>query len=201
MPGPETITGLILAGGRGQRMGGADKGLILLDGRSMVEHVIARVHPQVSSILISANRNQERYAAFGFPVIADTLEDYLGPLAGIASASQAAVTDYIVTVPCDAPLVSETLVAGLAAAMERETADLAVAHDGQRLQPAFLLFKRTLLPDLATFLLAGGRSIEQWLKRHRFAVADFHECAETFMNVNDPLQHQVLDTRLRQPRP
>src|SRR5688572_30668694 len=125
VPSRQQITGLILAGGRGIRMGGADKGLVLLGNRPMVEHVIIRLHPQVGELLINANRNHARYAEFGYRIVSDTHEESLGPLAGMVSGLQVAKTDYIVTTPCDSPLLSDTLVARLTIAMKNEDADLA----------------------------------------------------------------------------
>ena len=192
------ITGVVLAGGRGSRMGGEDKGLVVLDGRPMVEHVIARLRPQVGAILVSANRNQERYAALGFPVVSDLLGGYQGPLAGMASALQSAHTAYVVTVPCDSPLIGDDLVARLADALRRDDADVAVAHDGERTHPVFLLLKRSLLPSLVEFLEAGERKIDLWFARHRVALADFRDCPEAFINVNDPDEHRALEARLRE---
>lgn len=197
----DDITGVILAGGRGSRMGGEDKGLVLLDGRAMVEHVVARLRSQVGTLFISANRNQERYAAFGYPVVEDSLADYQGPLAGMASALQIASTPYVVTVPCDSPLIGADLVERLARALVREAADIAVAHDGERTHPVFLLLKRALLPSLLDFLDAGERKIDRWFEQHRVASADFSDAPDAFLNVNDPNEHRALEQRLREARP
>jgi molybdenum cofactor guanylyltransferase len=198
LPPRSDITGVVLAGGRGSRMGGEDKGLVLLDGRPMVEYVIARLKNQVGDILISANRNQERYTALGYRVVPDLLRDYQGPLAGMASAMQTATTPYIVTVPCDSPLFGDDLVQRLAQALVREDADVAVAHDGERTHPVFLLLKRLLLPSLLAFLDAGERKIDFWFARHCVALADFRDCPEAFLNVNDPAEHRALEARLRE---
>lgn len=194
----QDITGVVLAGGRGSRMGGEDKGLVTLNGRPMIEHVIARLRPQVGRLLISANRNQERYAALGFEVVPDLLTDYQGPLAGMAAALQAARTPYVVTVPCDSPLIAADVVARLAQALARHGADVSVAHDGSRTHPVFLMLKRALLASLLEFLDAGERKIDRWFARHRVAQADFRDCAETFTNVNDPEEHRALEARLRE---
>lgn len=192
------ITGVILAGGRGSRMGGEDKGLVLLNGRAMVEHVVERLRPQVGSLFISANRNQDRYEALGFRVVVDSLPDYQGPLAGMASVLQVATTPYVVTVPCDSPLIGGDLVARLARALATESADIAVANDGARAHPVFLLLKRALLPSLLGFLLAGERKIDRWFERHRVASADFSDSPEAFINVNDPDEHRAVEQRLRE---
>lgn len=196
----QNITGVILAGGRGSRMGGEDKGLVVLNGRPMVEHVMARLRPQVGQVVVSANRNHDRYAALGVSVVPDLLADYQGPLAGMASALQTAQTPYLVTVPCDSPLIGPDLVARLAQALEREQADIAVAHDGERTHPVFLLLKRALLPSLLAFLDAGERKIDRWFARHRLATADFRDCPEAFVNVNDPDERRAVEARLREIR-
>lgn len=198
---PRDITGVILAGGRGSRMGGEDKGLVDLNGRAMAAHVVARLRPQVGRLLISANRNQDRYAALGCEVVPDLLTDYQGPLAGMAAALQAASTPYVVTVPCDSPLIAADVVARLEAAMVRDDADLSVACDGQRTHPVFLFLKRALLPSLLDFLNAGERKIDRWFVGHRVALADFHDRPETFVNVNDPQEHRALEARLREQAP
>jgi molybdopterin-guanine dinucleotide biosynthesis protein A len=193
-------TGIVLAGGRGSRMNGDDKGLLTLDGRPMIEHVIAALRPQVKAIVISANRNRQRYAMLGFPVVADMTEEYLGPLAGISSALQIATTDFIATAPCDVPLLSSDLVSRLSRALDRARADVAVAHDGTRLQPVFLLLRRSLSTDLTGFLNGGGRAIHEWIERHPNVVVDFSDCAECFANINDPVEHRTLEMRLRESR-
>jgi molybdenum cofactor guanylyltransferase len=200
-PRPQSITGVVLAGGRGSRMGGEDKGLVALNGRAMVEHVIARLRPQVGQLLISANRNHARYAAFGYSVVPDLLADYQGPLAGMAAALQAATTPYVVTVPCDSPLMATDVVDRLAQALVREDAEVSVAHDGSRTHPVFLMVKRALLPSLLEFLDAGERKIDRWFARHRVALADFRDCPESFVNVNDPGEHRSLEAQLRERSP
>lgn len=196
-PEAGSITGVILAGGRGSRMGGEDKGLVLLGAEPMVVHVVRRLRPQVGEVLISANRNHERYGALGYRVVPDLLANYQGPLAGMASALQAATTPFVVTVPCDSPLFGPDLVARLAQALAREDADIAVAHDGEREHPVFLLLKRNLLPSLRNFLDAGERKIDRWFLNHRVARADFSDCPQAFINVNDPEEHRMVEARLR----
>lgn len=195
------ITGVILAGGLARRMGGTDKGLLRLEGRAMVEHVLAALRPQVGPVLINANRNRDRYESFGYPVVADRLDGYLGPLAGMASGMQAATTPYVVTVPCDSPRIGSDLVARLYRALAREDADVSVAHDGRRMHPVFVLLKRRLLPDLLAFLESGGRKIDVWFTRHKLAIADFSDCADTFINVNNPEEHAALAAQLAGAKP
>jgi len=194
---PQTeITGVILAGGRAQRMGGTDKGLILLNGKPMIEHVITALRAEIDSLLINANRNLEQYAAFGYPVIPDIMDGYLGPLSGMASGMRAARTRYIVTAPCDSPLIGGDLVQRLYETLIREGADISVAHDGERMHPVFALIRRDLLPSLLDFLNAGQRKIDRWYAQHRLAVAYFRDQPEAFRNVNSPKERAELENEL-----
>ncbi|MGD8911443.1 MAG: molybdenum cofactor guanylyltransferase MobA [Candidatus Thiodiazotropha sp.] len=179
-----TVTAVILAGGRGQRMGGEDKGLIELSGRPLVKHVIDAIQPQVGAILINANRNQERYAAFGYPVIADSLLNYQGPLAGFITAMQAIETEDMLTLPCDGPLLPGDLVERLYQARRAAGAEIAVAHDGNRLQPVFALIPKRLVDSLQGYLDGGDRKIDLWYEQHKIAHADFSDIPRTFINVN-----------------
>jgi molybdopterin-guanine dinucleotide biosynthesis protein A len=192
----DTITGLVLAGGLGRRMGGEDKGLVPLAGRPMVEHVLDALRPQVGAIVINANRNRERYAAYGYPVIADSLDGYLGPLAGVLSALQHVATEFLVTAPCDAPLVAPNLVSRLHHACVSNDADVAVASDGQRQQPVFLMLRARVTPALQTYLASGGRKIDAWFEQVRVVDADFSDEPVTFVNVNDPDERARIETRL-----
>lgn len=192
----ESITGLVLAGGMGRRMGGEDKGLVELAGRPMVEHVLDALRPQVGSVLVNANRNLDRYRAYGHPVVADTLEGYMGPLAGVLSALRHVATEFLLTVPCDAPLVARDLASRLHHACVAADADLAVATDGQRQQPVFLLLRAGVAPALAAYLAGGGRKIDTWFGQMRVAEADFSDEPDTFVNVNDPDERLRIGTRL-----
>lgn len=192
----DDITGVILAGGRARRMGGIDKGLILLNGRPMVEYVITAMRTEVNKLMINANRHLEQYAAFGCPVIPDIMNGYLGPLAGIASGMHASSTPYIVTAPCDSPLIASNLVQRLYETLTREGADISVAHDGERMHPVFALIRRDLLPNLLDFLDTGQRKIDLWYAQHRLAVAYFRDRPEAFRNVNSPEERAELESEL-----
>lgn len=192
----EEVTGVVLAGGLGRRMGDVDKGLVQLAGRPMIEYVLDALGPQVGSLLINANRNLDRYSAYGHPVIADTLQGYMGPLAGVLSAMQRLSTAFLVTVPCDAPLLSPDLVSRLYDACVSQGADAAVATDGQRRQPVFLLLRAGLAPALGSYLAGGGRKVDTWFDQLRLAEADFSDVPDTFVNVNDPRERQRLAARL-----
>lgn len=192
-PPPLSITGLILAGGRGSRMGLVDKGLQLLQGQTLCQHVLARLAPQVSHMMINANQNLERYQAFGVPVIADAIEGFAGPLAGMHSGMQQAATPYLLTAPVDSPFLPVDLAARLAQALQQQQAEVAVAmtlEDGrQQVQPVFCLMKTALLPHLSAWLAAGGRKIDAWYGDLAVARVLFED-RDAFRNLNtlDELQ-------------
>ena len=180
------ITGVILAGGKGRRMGGLDKGLVEYQNKCLIEHVIERLEPQVGNLLINANRNADHYRGYGFPVIADQLADYQGPLAGFSVAMMAAETDYVLTVPCDGPLLPSDLVHRLAKTMAGENADISVVHDGQRLQSVYALIKRNLLPSLQACIQSGHRRVDVWYASQQTSLTDFSDTPEHIFNVNSP---------------
>jgi molybdenum cofactor guanylyltransferase len=186
MTGCRDVTALILAGGAGRRMGGADKGLMMLDGKPLVQHVIDAVAPQVAGIVLSANRNLDRYRDLHHPVIEDALPGYPGPLGGIASGLEYAKTRYLATVPCDTPTVPQDLVPRLYDALLSEHAKMAVAHDGQRLQPLHLLCETALLTSVSHVLDAGERKVAHWVEAQAPVVVDFSDCPDCFDNINRP---------------
>lgn len=190
------ITGVVLAGGRGTRMGGQDKGLVPIAGKPMARWVLERLRPQVQALRINANRSCEEYERWGVPVDGDEHPDYPGPLAGIATALRCSLTDRVCVVPCDAPLLPADTVARLQAAMEGAAADLAVARANGRLQPVFMLLQRRLLGDLEGFLAEGGRKIDQWYGRLAVAEADFEDEAERLVNVNTPEERDAVEQAL-----
>ncbi len=188
--GLQAVTGLLLAGGRGERMGGRDKGLVELAGRPMVAYVIERLAPQVGTLLISANRHLERYREWGLPVLPDPDEcRAAGPLAGILAGLQASETPWLAVAPCDAPCLPTDLVVRLAAALAPGDL-LALPSDGTREQPLFCLLSRSLQPDLAAWLASGHRSVTGYLARpclrRRMRLVDFSDNPENFLNINRP---------------
>jgi molybdopterin-guanine dinucleotide biosynthesis protein A len=178
------ITGVILAGGLGRRMGGADKGLVELDGRPMVAHVIKRLAPQVDELLINANRNIEQYASFGYRVIVDAIDGFAGPLAGLERGLAQAAHELVVTVPCDSPFLSTQLVRRLRAAMQSACTDLAVARTGTQPHPVFCVCKRSLHAHLRSYLAGGGRKIDAWYATLSVVEVAFDDQPETFSNIN-----------------
>ncbi|HNQ76819.1 MAG TPA: molybdenum cofactor guanylyltransferase MobA [Pseudothauera hydrothermalis] len=180
------ISGLVLAGGRGLRMGGADKGLVDFRGRPMAASVIAALAPQVDEILISANRNLDIYAGFGYPVFADELTGFAGPLAGLHAGLARARHTLVATAPCDAPLLPADLVARLLAALLADDAEIAVAATGGRSHPVFCLCRCTLLPALSTYLAKGGRKVDAWQRSRKRVEVGFDDVAQAFANLNSP---------------
>lgn len=178
------VTGLVLAGGLGRRMGGVDKGLQELDGRPMVAHVLARLAPQVDNIIVNANQNTERYGSFGHPVVADAIGGFAGPLAGLHAGLTAAATPLLVTVPCDSPFLAHDLVARLRRALDRASAQLAVAKTGEQAHPVFCLVRREVLPSLTAFLESGGRKIDTWYASLPIVEVAFDDEPEAFANIN-----------------
>ena len=185
----EQITGLILAGGRGSRMGGVDKGLQNHQGLSLALHALLRLGPQVGNVMINANRNLGAYEAMGVPVWPDAMPDYPGPLAGLLTGLERCETPYLVSVPCDTPNFPQDLVARLGAALVAADAEIAMAaaiEDGQlRTQPVFCLLKCELLESLVHYMQSGQRKIDRWTAMHRCVVHEFEDSA-AFFNANTP---------------
>jgi molybdopterin-guanine dinucleotide biosynthesis protein A len=191
----DNITGLILAGGKARRMGGIDKGLVPLKGEPMIKHVIKRLSPQVSEILINANREIERYQSLGLTVITDEISDFAGPLAGLHAGMKAAKTEFILSVPCDSPLLPEDLSLRLMAALESQQADIAVAKTGEQHHPVFCLCRTSLAQNLENFLNAGGRKVEDWQKKQACLEVSFDDNPFAFSNVNTLDELSVLEAK------
>lgn len=191
------ICGVVLAGGRAERMGGRDKGLLPLGGRPLITHVLERLAPQVDAILINANRSAEAYRKLGWPVIRDDLEGFQGPLAGMLAGLRASVSRRVVTCPCDSPWLAGDYVARMAEAAQQHRADIAVAALGGRWQPVFALLGVDLAPDLAASLAAGERKIDRWFALHRVAVVDFDDRPAMFENLNTPEELRAAEAAFR----
>jgi len=179
-----TITGVILAGGLGRRMGGVDKGLQLLAGRPLVAHVAERLRPQVGPLMINANRSQAAYAAFGYPLLGDDIPDFAGPLAGLHAALGAASTPLVATAPCDSPYLPDDLVSRLHAGLLATGSRLAIARAEGRLHPVFCLCRRELRDELEQYLLGGGRRVAEWCQQTGTCLVDFDDQPAAFRNFN-----------------
>jgi len=178
------VSGIVLAGGQGSRMGGVDKGLQPFRGKPMVAHVIERLAPQVDELLINANRNPDDYARFGHRVIADEIPGFAGPLAGFERGLAHASSELVATVPCDSPFLPADLIARLRAQLESADAELAVARTGEQPHPVFTLMRRDVLPSLQRFLGSGQRKIDRWYGELRVAEVAFDDEADAFLNIN-----------------
>jgi len=177
-----SVSGIVLAGGLGRRMGGVDKGLQPLHGRAMVEHVLARLAPQVDEIVINANQNLERYRAFGHRVVPDRVGGFAGPLAGLHAGLAAVSHALVVTVPCDSPFLPADLVARLSKNIG--SSDLAVAKTGEQPHPVFALVRRSVASNLEAFLAGGGRKIDAWYGSLKVVEVSFDDEADAFRNIN-----------------
>ncbi len=184
------FTGIVLAGGRGSRLSGADKGLMDLQGRPLIAHVLERLRPQVSTLLISANRNLDQYAQFAIPVVHDEppsgCEPFTGPLAGVLAGMSRATTPFVAVVPCDAPRLSVDLIAQLDAARQAQRASACYAHDGSRAQFVFAVLASNLRGSLHDYLARGERSVEGWYSQIGAVRADCSHLAASFANLNTP---------------
>lgn len=202
---PQDITGMVLAGGRGSRMGGVDKGLQPFQGTSLAQHVLQRLQPQVGACMINANRNLNTYASFGVPVHADTLADYAGPLAGFVSGLMHCTSAWLLTVPCDSPRLPMDLAQRMAHTAYQHGADIVLAaapeagRDGMlqlRPQPVFALLHTRLLGSLQDFIQAGGRKIDSWTALHTQALCAFDlpgDDVHAFANANTLQELHVLE--------
>ncbi|MGO4305421.1 molybdenum cofactor guanylyltransferase MobA [Cupriavidus sp. RAF12] len=195
----DDITGLILAGGRGSRMGGTDKGLQPLRGVPMAMHTLIRLSPQTGAMMINANRNLAAYESFGVPVYTDSVPDFAGPLAGMLAGLEQCQTGWMITAPCDTPFLPTDLVQRLASAIEAQGAEMAIPvtvdADGRRqTQPVFCLMPTTAADSLTAYLNGGGRKIETWVASHRLAEVLFDD-ADAFANINTLDELRTHDSR------
>ncbi|WP_106478287.1 molybdenum cofactor guanylyltransferase MobA [Phytohalomonas tamaricis] len=191
----DQITGVILAGGQGRRMGGVDKGWVDFEGRPLIEHMLRLLSTQLDNVLINANRSQERYRALGVEVVEDAHAGFQGPLMGIYSAMKASRTPWTLVVPCDTPLLPNTLVTSLSQAVDTQHADIAYACDHDRDHPVIALIRTALVDDLEALLASDERKINRWYARHR-QVAVMFDNADMFANINTPEERTHLTGRL-----
>jgi molybdenum cofactor guanylyltransferase len=179
-----SVTGLILAGGKGSRMGNVDKGLQTFRGRRLVDHVYERLAPQVGGVIINANQNQEVYRTFGVRVVSDAVGGFAGPLAGMHAGLSVSKRPFLASVPCDSPFLAEDLIARLYARIDETGAELAVARTGDQPHPVFSLMRRGVLDHLSAFLKDGGRKIDAWYASLNVVEVAFDDEAEAFSNIN-----------------
>lgn len=180
------VTAVILAGGRGMRMGGLDKGLLDYQGKTMVAHVLERIKPQVSQVIINANRNLQTYQQLGLPVATDNNSLFDGPLAGFQAGLKYTETDWLLTVPCDSPHLPLDLCEQLSQAVNHSNALMAIARSASGDHPVFCLFHRSLSADLDAFLIDGQRRVSSWQARHIPVFVDFED-EQAFTNINHPI--------------
>ena len=190
----ENVTGVILAGGRATRMGGQDKGLIEIAGKTIVERIARQLSTQVPVVLINANRNLDRYQKFGHSVIADELEHFQGPLAGMVTALRSIQNEWLLTVPCDGPFLAGDYASKMMQAADRQSVSLVVASDGKRLQPVYALIRKSLVDSLDAFLQSGERKIDRWYAQQSYAEVSFVDKWQMFTNINTP--EQLRDAEL-----
>lgn len=190
------ISAIILSGGRATRMNGVDKGLVILQQKPLIQHVIDRLTPQVDEILINANREITQYQTFGYLVLQDEVEDFLGPLAGFSLGLQHAKHDYLLTVPCDSPLLPLDLAQRLMAGLIENNADIAVASSDDSAHPVFCLCRKSVLPSLMDYLQQGERRVSTWQKSQKYIEVDFSDVADAFINLNTFEELTALELKL-----
>jgi molybdenum cofactor guanylyltransferase len=176
------VSGVVLAGGQGRRMGGVDKGLQALRGKPMAQWALERLAPQVDEILVNCNQNLDAYARFGYRLVPDEFGGFAGPLAGLHASLKAAAHPLVVTVPCDSPFLPCDLVSRLKEHLMEK--DLAVAKTGDQPHPVFSLVRRDVLGNLEAFLRSGGRKIDAWYASLATVEVSFDDEADAFRNIN-----------------
>jgi len=192
-PGTAKITGVILAGGLGRRMGGVDKGLKVLRGKPMVAWALERFAPQVDEILINANQNPGVYGGFGYRVIPDEIGGFAGPLAGLHRGLSEARHELVATVPCDSPFLPSDLIQRLRGAIDNTECDVAVAKTGAQPHPVFCLCRKSVLPGLTKFLAGGGRKIDAWYAKLKVVEVPFDDNPGAFSNVNTEAELKAFE--------
>lgn len=189
---PQNITGLILAGGAGRRVGGRDKGLLPWRGKPLAAQVAARLRPQVGRLLISCNRNQAFYAGLADATVADTRGDYQGPLAGLEAAAPQLESEFLLLAPCDTPELPPDLGRRLLAALAGSDHNISYAHDGEREQYLCAALRCAIVPSVSAYLDQGGRAVRHWYAGHGAIAVDFSDCADCFGNYNRAHSNSLL---------
>ncbi|MCG8670377.1 MAG: molybdenum cofactor guanylyltransferase [Pseudomonadales bacterium] len=190
----ENVTGIILAGGEGSRMGGVDKGLVSFLGKPMYQHVLERLEPQVATVIISANRHLADYQQSGYPVVSDSNKVYQGPVAGILAGLEMIETPFAVIVPCDAPKLSLNLVEQLMTKANFDDSPITLFQVAGRVQPLFGLFSGSLLQDLRDYYQAGERKLIRWCESHSPRIVNYQGPSEDFSNINTQEELKKLES-------
>ena len=191
-----SITSIILAGGRATRMGGVDKGLISLQNKPLIQHVISRLQLQADEILLNANREIAQYGALGLKVLQDENPEFIGPLAGMLLGLKHSKHDLVLSVPCDSPLLPLNLAECLTNKMLESHADIAFASSYGNAHPVFCLMKKSVLTSLIDYLDAGERKVSTWQKSQQYVEVDFSDCADAFVNLNTLEELRELELKL-----
>lgn len=196
------ISSIILAGGRATRMGGLDKGLVPLQKKPLIQHVIERLSPQVDEIIINANREISQYQSLGYAVLQDKIAEFLGPLAGINLGLKHAKYDFLLTVPCDSPLLPPDLASRLMTALLENNADIALVTSHGDAHPVFCLCKKSVAESLDNYLNSGGRKVSAWQKNEHYVEVDFSDCIDengnkAFINLNSLEDVTILELALK----
>ena len=181
-----SITGIILSGGQGQRLNGQDKGLLRIVNKPLIRFIIDAIKPQVETLIISANRNTTEYREFGYPVISDQSPQHLGPLAGISATLSKTETPLSLITPCDSPFLPMDLASRLLSELINNNSDIAIAHDGERLQHMYSLIRRSVLNDLNLALANNHLKVQRWMLQQQHCLVDFSDCTDCFLNINRP---------------
>lgn len=190
------ISAIILAGGRATRMNGLDKGLVCLQKKPLVQYVIERITPQVDEVLLNANREIAQYETFNLPILQDGNSDFMGPLAGFNLGLIHCKHDFLLSLPCDSPLIPHDLASWLMKALIEQDADIAVAKSGGYAHPVFSLMKKSILPSLTNYLEQGERKVSTWQKSLNYIEVEFDDCDDAFVNVNTFEELEALALKL-----
>ena len=190
------ISAIILAGGRATRMNGLDKGLVCLQKKPLVQYVIERITPQVDEVLLNANREIAQYETFNLPILQDGNSDFMGPLAGFNLGLTHGKHDFLLTLPCDSPLIPHDIASRLMKALIEQDADIAVAKSGGYAHPVFSLMKKSVLPSLTNYLEQGERKVSTWQKSLNYIEVEFDDCDDAFVNVNTFEELEALALKL-----
>ncbi len=190
------ISAIILAGGLGTRMGGVDKGLLRLQNKVLISHVIDRLTLQVNEVIINANRSLQQYQSFGLKIVQDETDEFLGPLSGFLLGLKHAQYDLVLTVPCDSPLLPSDLATRLYNALEQSSADIAFACSDDNTHPVFCLMRKSVLSSLISFLEQGERKVSAWQKNLNYIEVDFSDTSHAFTNLNTLDDLKKLEAQL-----